>query len=57
MRPKADSLGEKAPAHLSGLKGRKNLCRDQLNFGFAELLSCQGSAGAILFGDARFLLV
>jgi len=39
MRPKADSLGGEKPAHPSGLKGRENLSRDQLNSDSAELLA------------------
>ena len=51
MRPKADSLGEKGekvPVHPSGLKGRENLCPDQLNFGSAELLAALQAALMIL---------
>jgi len=39
MRPKADSLGEKASVHLSGLKGRENLRRDRLDFDSADFLA------------------
>jgi len=39
MRPKADSLGEKAPVHPSGLKGRETSLLDQPSFDSAELLA------------------
>ena len=49
MRPKADSLGEKAPTHPSGLKGREKSLLDQLGFGSAELLAALQAALMISF--------